>query len=439
MFKAWNDAIIPALARIRDSPLQAVIDQRLSLFSQAIGAKRIRLIPHPLVFDRDEYDRITAGALHILSAQAKLVAALRARQSAGEMMQRLGLPAAWEKYVDWTQLASGQHRVVRVDLIASASGHHICEFNFSAAVGGGELHDYYRVFADVIGFPRSECDISPFENLGCLYQATQVRQPFENLVLLDWSSHAALGYPNPSLCRQQLMRSLPGVDIQIHDELSLATAWAARSDLSDALIHRCFTYDDVTANATLYDDLVERGARFSNGLEAELLMSKGWLALLWDTAHHALFNPEEIAAIKTFLLQSWEVRAEDRQWMLAEKDRLIFKQKNSYGGSGIVPGGSLTGEALWQELQQAGLDSWIAQRFADSPEVVHAVDNDGASAAHRQVLGLYLHGQRPSGIVVRSARGSSVVNAGSGACAGWAPVLTADERESLSDRLHSMR
>jgi len=438
VFKEWNQQAIPVLESIRGSSLQASIDRALVRFSQDIGAPRIRLMPHPLVFDRDEYDRLAAACVHILEAQARLAAALLTRHSRADVLHMLGLPEAWERYVDWEQLVAGRHRVARVDLIPLRDGHAICELNFAVAVGGGDLHDYYRIHADAIGFPASDADVSPFQNLADLYQASCEQVATDELVLLDWSSHAALGYPNQHTARVHLSRRMPGMDIQVHDENSLAAAWCGRRTLSRALIHRCFTFDDVTTNVEMYDDLLQRGARFSNGLEAELLMSKGWLALLWDTANHALFTPHQVDAIATFLLPTWTLHEDDRDGVLADKDRLIFKQKNTYGGEGIVLGSQLTSAALWQHLREAGLDTWIAQRFVETPLLRHAIEPGGPHADHRVVLGLYLHGEKASGIVVRSGSRSAVVNAGSGARAGWAPALTAAQREQLYQSILSM-
>lgn len=439
MFSEWSQKTIPVMGKILTSSRQPSITEALAQFSAGIGAPRIRLMPYPLVFDRTEHDRIAAAARHIVAAQGRLASALMTRCSRADILLQLGLPVAWEPYVDWRQLVDAPHRVARVDLVPLRDGHAICELNFSVGVGGGELHDYYRIFADSFGFPDSDADISPFQNLAHLYRETSARVPTEHLILLDWSSHAALGYPNQYLAHKHLAHSIPRMDIQIHDETSLVSKWRGCSDLSNVLIHRCFTFDDVTVNADIYDDLLQRGARFSNGLEAELLMSKGWLAMLWDARNHHLLEPEQITAIRDLLLPSWSVGDVDRDWLLSNKDHLIFKQKNTYGGKGIVLGSSLPSAALWQLLLDVGLDAWIAQRFVDTPTLKHAVDRDGVYADHRLVLGMYLHGERASGLLVRSGSRSAVINAGSGALAGWAPALTCDQREQLYDSILSER
>ena len=439
MFKEWNQKAIPILESILASPQQAAIAPALARFTERIGAPRIGLMPHPLVFDRNEHDRLEAACVHVLDAQARIAHSLLARHSRTDVLHQLGLPEGWEPYVDWEQLVDGVHRVARVDLVPVREGHVICEMNFAVAVGGGDLHDYYRIFADTFGFPDSDADVSPYQNLADLYRQTCARVPTEQLILLDWSSHAALGYPNQSTARRHLSHGLPGMDIQVHDETSLAAAWRGRRDVAHALIHRCFTFDDVTLNVDLYDDLLQRGARFSNGLEAELLMSKGWLAMLCDERNHPLLEPQQIAAIAEWVLPSWTVQETDRERLLEDKDRLIFKQKNTYGGEGIVLGRSLPAAALWQQLRDAGLDTWIAQRFVETPTLRHAIDNTGVHADHRVVLGMYLHRRSASGMVVRSGNRSAVVNAGSGARAGWAPALTATQREQMYEAILSAR
>lgn len=348
----------------------------------------------------------------------------------------MGLDPDLAPLVDWVQLANGRHRVVRMDILATREGLAICEMNFSAAVGGGELHRFYQAYSDALGdWPAPE-QPAPLDNLAHMYaQTCQQIGGIERLHLLDWSSHARLGYPSSDITRAHLRRKLPDLDVEIHDELSWRRQHRRGMPMDRVLVHRRFTHDDVTDNGHIYQQMLDSGVHFSNGLEAELLMSKGWLALLWDPECRKLLPADEIAAIDTYLIPTYEIKSVDKADILERKDDLLFKKKNGYGGLDMVLGRAMDAKALWQMLESTGTGDWVYQPFLDVPELCHLASDGDGPAPHRMVLGLYLHQGLASGVVTRSARDTLFVNAGSGACAGWAPVLNPEQRESLMESI----
>lgn len=391
----------------------------------------IRLLPYPLLFSAQEFGALHEAALRILSAQKKLVSHLCATRSRQDILAMFQMDEEAAAYVDWEEFVEGRRRVARVDLLPLRDGYAVCELNFSAGVGGGDVYDCYRAFADSMGWPASRRDVSPFENLAKIYRAALQHLSIDRLILLDWSSHAALGYPSVELPYRYLSKAFPDLDISIHDENSYPRELLSPGSGRGTLIHRNFTFDDVTVNRDVFKRIKGSGAVFSNGLEAEMLMSKAWLSLLWKESTHALLTVEEIAAIKAYVPYSFSPLDQPLEETLSRKDELIFKVNHSYGGAGILVGREYDRGELKRRLLEKGLENWTCQRFHDVPLLVHACDEISEPAGHKTVLGLYVHGQLASGIVVRSSRGGTIVNAGSGARAGWATVVDEEEKQAI--------
>lgn len=429
MFGAINQQAVGGFQELVRSPRYGEIALALKKFKKNMGASRIRLTPHPLLFDRDDFDRLTTAVSYLLSALDKVVAKTLARHSREEVLAIMGLNPEWVHLVDWDQLSSGRHRVARVDVLPTEAGPLVCELNFSAAVGGAELYSHYRVFADAIGFASDDHQFDPLNNLAEMYAATCGRYGFERIHLLDWSSHASLGYPSAMLTGKALRRELPSLRLEEHDELSWSRCWRHGESMAKTLIHRRFTYDDLRVNEYIYLQMLNSGARFSNGLEAELLMSKGWLAAVCDPSNQHEMNVAELEAIHQFLIPTWDLSTRCFAEMRERKNEFVFKKKVGYGGQEVLPGDAVDERMLAHLMSDSEVRAWVFQPMMDSPEVEHLHWDSHLPRLHRTVLGLYLHESRFSGMVVRSASGARIINAGTGASATWAPALSLAERE----------
>jgi len=438
MFHGINQQALPAFQSLPGTMAYAEIQRRLEAFRIALNAPRMRFSAHPLLFDRNDYEQLVDGLQLVASGLQRVVDEALRRHARSDLLQLMGVDPAWAPLVDWEQLRSGQHRVMRADLLPCADGMRICELNFSAAVGGFELFEHYRAFADVLGWDAEGSQAVPVNNLASMYARSIVREGYLSLHLLDWSTHSAMGYPSGDLSQQWLRRSLPGLDISVHDERSWRHARRSGMDMSRTLVHRRFTYDDVLSDHDVYLDILDSGARFSNGLEAELLMSKAWLALLWDEGYRQVLTPMEWGAVQRWVVPTHFVTVDDVAALNESDSNIVFKKKYGYGGQDVVPSGSAAAALLARRLSTSGAGDWVQQPMLDVPELVHLDDRDLGLAPHRTVVGVYLHEGATSGCVVRSAVGNRVVNASSGASIGWAPVLNSDERGAFLEKFSAL-
>lgn len=437
MFHTINRQALSAFEALRGTLAHGMIRQRLEAFRIALDAPRMRLSAHPLLFDRHDYQTLVDGLRLVLDGLQQVVDEAVHRHSRSDLLVLMGIDPSWEPLVDWNQLHNGRHRVARADLLPCSDGFRVCELNFSAAVGGFELFEHYRAFADVLGWDAESDQMVPARNLGQMYARSVARDGYNCLHLLDWSMHSAMGYPSADLTRDWMQRCLPGLDVVVHDEQSWRSAQRSGISMAGTLVHRRFTYDDVRVDADIYQDILDSGAVFSNGLEAELLMSKAWLALLWDPGYRHALTPEQWEAVQRWVVPTTLLTDGDVDAMSDPAAGLVFKKKYGYGGLDVIPSDSLPPAELARTLRAHGATTWVWQPMLDVPELVHLEDQGLRPVGHRTVAGVYLHEGAASGAIVRSAIGNRIVNASSGASIGWAPVFDAVERAAFLEKLEA--
>lgn len=431
MFKSFNKDVIDAFARNKRKIAEYGAARQVQALLDDVGASAFRLLPHPFLFPADDFDALARAARAVLSAQNKIVRHLCRHQSRADILARFSIDQALAPYVDWEELEAGRRRVVRVDILPLPEGYAICELNFSAAVGGAELFDCYRCFMHASGWPAVEREHSPYANLRGLYEDSLPALGVDRVALLDWSSHAARGYASPELARRYLAGMADGMPIEMHTELTYPSKWLGRGNGTGVLVHRNFVYDDMTVNLDMFRAIHASGAKFSNGLEAELLMNKAWLAMLCDAQFHPLLDEDEIAAIRSHVPHTFLLDERTLADALARKDEWVFKLNVSYGGVDVLIGKELPAETIADRVRRAGVTNWICQAFHEVAPIHHPFDATFVAAEHRPVLGMYLHRDKASGMVIRSNRFSRVVNAGSGAGVQWAAVVTQAEKDAL--------
>ncbi|AOJ84363.1 hypothetical protein WS86_27855 [Burkholderia savannae] len=431
MFESFNKDVIAAFIRNKRKIIENGATRQVRTLLDDIGAAAFRLLPHPLLFPAEDFDMLARIARDLLSAQNKIARHLCRHRSRADILQQFSLSDALMPYVDWEELEAGSRRVTRVDILPLPDGYAVCELNFSAAVGGAELFDCYRRFMQAAGWPAVALDGSPYTNLRSLYEDSIASLGINRVVLLDWSSHAARGYASPELARRYLAGMASDIPIEVHTELTYPSKWLGDGNGNGILIHRNFVYDDMTVNIDKFHAIHRSGAKFSNGLEAELLMNKTWLALLCDERFHTLLDDDEIAAIRNYIPHTFRLDESTLADTLARKDEWVFKLNVSYGGVDVMIGRDHSAGALANRLRKKGVANWICQAFREVATIRHPFDETFVAAEHKPVLGMYLHRDKASGMVLRSNRFSSVVNTGSGAGVHWAAVATRAEKEAV--------
>jgi uncharacterized circularly permuted ATP-grasp superfamily protein len=125
----------------------------------------------------------------------------------------------------------------------------------------------------------------------------------------------------------------------------------------------------------------------SNSFQALLLYKKSSLAFLSDEAHHHLFNTEEIKAINTHI--PWTRVVADRttyynnstidllDFISTNKDRLVLKPNDSYGGKGVVLGWEASKEEWDAALKSALNEPYVVQTKVNVASELYPFFTDG--------------------------------------------------------------
>jgi len=358
-------------------------------------------------------------ATHVLArAQDKLLRSLAATLSAEQLVAMFEVPPDMAPHIDWTDVASTGLRMLRADIIPTEEGYYFCELNHFSGVGAGEGYHSAHAFAELLGRPVA--GVSPFRQLAHLYATECRRTGRTRVVVLDTPQHRAQGFGECLMLQRYLRLMAPDLDTSYHDEDTYPADWLRPGQARQTLVHRIVTHDDTPDGGAFLVRLRDSGVEVSTMFEAELKMHRRWFSLLCDPGYQHLLDAEERATIKQYVPHTYDLAPGTVDAAVADKDRLVFKRSYTYGGKGVLVGDQHSPEQL-RTLLTADGSAWVAQRrvYTSSLELRAA---DGRTVPYLFVLGMFLYGDQASGLLVRAAAHSPVVNVSQGGGAAWAFV-----------------
>ncbi|WNG17586.1 hypothetical protein [Cystobacter fuscus] len=391
------------------------------------------LFEHPLLFNEAEFNELGRVSNALLSAQVKIIRHLLKTQSRERVLDQFRMPRRLAAFINWDNLQRGDATIGRMDIVPTRDGYFFCEFNIFPGVGGGEGYAGANAYFESFGYPRVGLTGCPLQQLAALYTAECQKRGLRRVVILDSTAHSQLGFPRQELLKRHLQEANPGLEVELLDEVRYPKEWLTRGEGEKTLVHRMFTYDEVTDDFAFCEKLWASGAVLTNGFEPELRMSKRFLAMLWEPGYQALFSDDEVAAIRAHLPHAFSLSEENIASALRNKDELVFKWDAgaSYGGSGVMMGVDWPAETLERKLRESGVDRWICQRLVEAETVALRATHDTEPVDYKLVLGLFSYGSKPNGFLVRGSRTSKVVNIASGGKLGWAFVVSEEGRRAL--------
>ena len=214
-------------------------------------------------------------------------------------------------------------------------------------------------------------------------------------------------------------------------ENGVLTAEGRRIDL----VYRRVLMNDIVARpdecAALVSAYAARAVCVANTFRCKLAHKKALFAVLTDEKHATLFSDAERAVIRAHVPWTRVVADADTTkngrrtglLRLAEDDRehLVLKPNDEYGGTGVMLGWEMTQEAWRSALGRALGDpqgTWVLQaRIPVRREVFPQFDKDGATTMRDMLVDFapYLFRGRMSGYLTRlSATGLANVTSGGG-------------------------
>ena len=172
-----------------------------------------------------------------------------------------------------------------------------------------------------------------------------------------------------------------------------------------------------------------------NSFRSYIVGNKKVLALILDPRFQGIFNRKELNMIKetvpwTEILADNEVSFRDkrvhlRDFILENKDLLVLKPANMYGGKNVYIGLE-TSQETWERVmnQQIEDESWVVQEYVDIPTDIYPEIGDGISFKRKFVnINPFALQGKYSGAITRVSD-SAVINVSAGG--GLVPTLGAD-------------
>jgi uncharacterized circularly permuted ATP-grasp superfamily protein len=201
------------------------------------------------------------------------------------------------------------------------------------------------------------------------------------------------------------------------------------------LVYRRVLLNDIVARradcAALVRAYEARAVCVANSLRCKLAHKKAFFAVLTDPSNAAMFSSAELAVVRasvpwTRLLTQSQTEKDGRRMDLPElaareRERLVLKPNDEYGGTGVVLGWE-TADTAWRASIESALadppGSWIVQeRIAVRREIFPQFDADGKTTMRDMLVDLapYLFRGRMGGYLTRlSASGLANVTSGGG-------------------------
>jgi len=172
-----------------------------------------------------------------------------------------------------------------------------------------------------------------------------------------------------------------------------------------------------------------------NSFRSYIVGNKKVLSLILDPRFQGIFSRKELKMIKetvpwTKILADNEVSFRDkrvhlRDFILENKDLLVLKPSNMYGGKNVYIGLE-TRQETWERVmnQQIEDESWVVQEYVDIPTDIYPEIGDGISFKRKYVnINPFALQGKYSGAITRVSD-SAVINVSAGG--GLVPTLGAD-------------
>ncbi|HVT17778.1 MAG TPA: hypothetical protein VHQ90_16570 [Thermoanaerobaculia bacterium] len=316
----------------------------------------------------------------------------------------------------------------RGDFIATPNGFQCIEFNFSANLGGWEtviLAERLRALPSIAAFLAGQGEALSFtDTVEALFRhvlQTAVADGLCNGVLnvafvLSQQGEDELGAMGSDL----MNRTLQSASARLGAPLSTSVHFCRYKDLVSlrdrvylgrTRIHSVVELDSRVTQAAVYRSFKRGGALIFNGPLSPLMTSKLTLGLAWELESAGLVSEAERRLLRehfpwTRQVVSGSVRFHDQEVAFAdllaqERDSLVLKRADSYGGKDVWMGRSSTaGE--WEAASRRALaeGDWVAQEALEFVPYLFQCGEDGC-AVHDVIWGPFFFGESYGGTVLR--------------------------------------
>ena len=415
--------------------LTAAMRDRKLTFGDRVHCPFLR----PFFVTAEDEDRIRIAA-ETIAALGERVA--RVAMGNPRLFQALGVTAAEEPLIRIEPGYATASTASRVDAFLLPDAIRFAEYNAESPAGPAYTQRLCEIFdalpvmsrfkhARTVSFHRTIPAL--LDALVASYRDWGGREAAPQIAIVDWRDV-------PTWSEFEIIRDAfeaAGVPTVVCDPTDLVydgRQLGARGRKID-LVYRRVLLNDIVARPQECAALVEAyragAVCVANTLRCKLPHKKAFFAVLTDPDHAALFSDDERAAIAAhvpwtrLVADTATERAGTRRPLLdiarGERENLVLKPNDEYGGKGVVLGWEATMSA-WDDALQVALEdppgSWIVQeRIAVRRELFPQFDADGHVTLRDMLIDLapYLFRGRIGGYLTRlSATGLANVTSGGG-------------------------
>jgi uncharacterized circularly permuted ATP-grasp superfamily protein len=434
----WHAAVLPeeefAPARLRE--LSAQMAARRLTFGSRLLCPFLR----PFFLSPDDEARMRQAAEAIASAGEKVV---RAALDSPALFAELGMTDAEARLARIDPGYDTASTASRLDAFLLPDALHFAEYNAESPAGPGYTQRLSELFDTLPAMARFKAGHrvhyhrtipALLDALLASYRQWGGRAQPPAIAIVDWREV-------PTWSEFEILRDAfveAGVPTVIADPRDLAfdgRALTAPGGVHIDLVYRRVLINDIVARPDECDALVRayeaRTVCMANTLRCKIAHKKAFFAVITDARQAPLFTDGERAAIAAHVPWTRVVRDEatDKggcrvsllELARGERERLVLKPNDEYGGKGIVLGWEAD-ERQWASSLDAALadppGTWIVQeRIPVRREVFPQFDVEGRVTMRDMLVDFapYLFRGRMTGYLTRlSATGLANVTSGGG-------------------------
>ncbi|HEV8612874.1 MAG TPA: hypothetical protein VGQ73_05135 [Gemmatimonadales bacterium] len=378
---AWHDGLTPELAAESEDWLTEQLRRRGLFF----GARPLCTVLRPRFLTPEQYALLRARIVILLGAFER---ALHAALADPRVLDQFGL-LDWERTLALEDPRIPASPVSRLDAFFGEEGLRFTEYNAETPAGSAyhdALSELFLALPAARPFLRTHalCPLPARPNvlhalLGAYAQWSGRREP-PVIGILDWKEVPTW---SEFVLYQEYFTAM-GLRCVIADvrECELVRGKLVAAGTPIDLIYKRVLIGELIAREGLVHPIV-RAVRSGavcmvNPFRCKILHKKASLAVLTDERNAEWFNAAQRKVIADQI--PWTRVVEERKtefhgeridllpWLARNRERLVLKPNDDYGGAGIVLGWEVA-EARWQEaLQHALSEPFIVQERIGLPE-----------------------------------------------------------------------
>lgn len=200
------------------------------------------------------------------------------------------------------------------------------------------------------------------------------------IAVVDWQNVPTLN--EHEICREYFEKN--GYSSVLCDprDLEYRDGKLWKGDFRVDMVYKRVLANELVHNLGMQSEVIkavrDRAVFITNSFSAKLMAKKASLAFLSDEANEHLFTGEEVAAVRDHI--PWTRRVQDRQtrydgqnidlltFIADNRDKLVLKPNDEYGGAGVVIGWQVTSEEWQQTINHALTTPFVVQERVELVE-----------------------------------------------------------------------